>query len=117
MKKNIHPTLHPAIFVDTSCGKEFIATSTRASTETRTIGDVVYHVHNIEISSASHPFYTGKQVLVDSARRAEKFQERVAKTSGVAATRKGKKVKRVKAATKKKAEKAAEKESEKTETK
>ena len=47
-----------------------------------------------EISSASHPFYTGKQVLVDTARRVEKFQARMGKKDAASSERKGKKVKR-----------------------
>lgn len=101
MKKNIHPTIHPAIFIDTSCGKEFFATSTLTSDETREVNGVPHYMHRIEISSASHPFYTGKQILVDTARRAEKFQERAAKVQATKEIRKGKKAKRVKAQAKK----------------
>ena len=66
---------------------------------------VTYYVIPMEISSASHPFFTGKQVLVDTARRVEKFEERMKKTAGVAQTRKGKKVKRAKAVAKAEAKK------------
>src|SRR3989338_2013144 len=96
MKKDIHPKVSPTIFVDTSCGKEFMSTSTLTSKETRTVDGVAYFVIPVEISSASHPFYTGKQILIDTARRAEKFAERAAKRQTVAAIRKGKKVKRAK---------------------
>ena len=97
MKKETHPTSNPTIFVDTSCGAEFITNSTINSGETRTIDGVEHQVFNIEISSSSHPFYTGKQILVDTARRVEKFKEKVAKTKAAAETRKGKKVKKAKA--------------------
>lgn len=97
MKKEIHPVSNPTIFVDTSCGAEFFAYSTAKSKETRKVDGVEYQVFNIEISSASHPFYTGKQILVDTARRVEKFKEKVAKTKAAAETRKGKKVKKAKA--------------------
>lgn len=93
MKADIHPNNHPVVFVDTSCGAEFVTTSTLKSDETRTIDGVEHFVIRVEISSASHPFYTGKQVLVDSARRVEKFQARAAKMEEAAAARKGKKVK------------------------
>lgn len=53
-----------------------------------------------------HPFYTGKQKLIDTARRVEKFQSRVGKKEAVAQTRKGKKVKRAKKDAKKAEEKA-----------
>jgi large subunit ribosomal protein L31 len=115
MKKDTHPELHPAIFIDSSCGKEFVALSTLTSDETRDRKGVKHFVHRIEISSASHPFYTGKQILVDTARRAEKFAERAAKQA-TASVRLGKKVKRAKAVAKKTAKKAAKmKKEEKTE--
>ncbi len=94
MKKDIHPITRPTIFVDTSCGVEFITTSAIETKETRKIDGVEYQVCNIEISSASHPFYTGKQILVDTARRVEKFQEKAAKTKAASEIRKGKKAKR-----------------------
>lgn len=96
MKKGIHPEVHPVVFVDTSCGKEFLSTSTLTAEETRVIDGTTYVVIPVEISSASHPFYTGKQILVDTARRVEKFEERAAKQTSAAATRKGKKAKRAK---------------------
>jgi len=98
MKPKIHPLSHPAIFVDTAGRAEFFTVSTRAGEGTRAVKGVTYQVIPIEISSASHPFYTGKQSLVDTARRVEKFQERTAKQKTASAARKGKKVKRVAAA-------------------
>lgn len=94
MKQDIHPKNHPVVFVDTSCGAEFVATSTLTSGETRDINGVPHQIINIEISSASHPFYTGKQILIDTSRRVEKFEARMNKQSDVASVRKGKKVKR-----------------------
>lgn len=96
MKKEIHPISNPTIFIDTSCGAEFFVNSTAKSNETRTVKGVEYQVYNVEISSASHPFYTGKQILVDTARRVEKFKEKAAKTKVASEARKGKKVKRAK---------------------
>lgn len=93
MKKNIHPKINPVIFVDTSCGAEFVTTSTLTSDETREKNGIKHFVINVEISSASHPFYTGKQILVDTARRVEKFEARLEKQPHVAAKRKGKKAK------------------------
>ena len=103
MKKEIHPVLRPTIFVDTSCGAEFISKSTLKSDQTRVVNGVEYQIYNIEISSASHPFYTNKQILVDTARRVEKFHEKAAKVKAASGIRKGKKVKRAKAAAKKSA--------------
>jgi len=94
MKADIHPTTHPVVFVDTSSGVEFVTTSTLTGEGTRDINGVAHQVINIEISSASHPFYTGKQVFIDTARRVEKFQEKMAKVEAAAEKRKGKKAKR-----------------------
>jgi len=101
MKKNIHPTVNPVIFVDTSCGAEFFTTSTLKSDKTREVAGVKYFEINMEISSASHPFFTGKQSLVDTARRVEKFKEKMGKQAAAADVRKGKKAKRTARATKK----------------
>lgn len=95
MKKNTHPTVHPVVFVDTSCGAEFITTSTLTSDEKRVIDGVEHFVINVEISSASHPFFTGQHRFVDTAGRVDKFKERLAKVDAVAAVRKGKKAKTV----------------------
>lgn len=93
MKKNIHPKVYPVVFVDTSSGVEFITTSTLKSESKKTIDGVEYFVVPMEISSASHPFYTGKQSLVDTARRVERFQKTMEKVKAMSGTRKGKKVK------------------------
>jgi large subunit ribosomal protein L31 len=108
MKKDIHPTSHQVVFVDTSCNEEFVTTSTLTSEETRDIDGVSHFVLPVEISSATHPFYTGKQILVDTARRVEKFQARAAKQDAAAAARKGKKSKKAVAAAKKAEETADE---------
>ena len=111
MKKDTHPISRPTIFVDTSCKAEFLTKSTLKTNETRLVDGVEYQIVNMEISSASHPFYTGKQNLVDTARRVEKFHEKTAKVKAVADVRKGKKVKRAKATAKKAAKSAKAKES------
>lgn len=109
MKQDTHPAVHPVVFVDTSCGAEFISTSTLSSSETREINGVKHFVVNVEISSGSHPFYTGKQILVDTARRVEKFQEKMNKQLIASEGKKGKKVKRAESAAKKEAAKAENK--------
>lgn len=106
MKKDIHPEVHPVVFVDTSCGVEFVTTSTLKSEDTREIDGVTHYVINLEISSASHPFFTGKQVFVDTARRVEKFQEKMKKVESKQGAHKNKKEKRAAKAAKK-ADKAA----------
>lgn len=103
MKKGIHPKVNPVVFIDTSCSVEFFTTSTLKSEKTREVEGVTYFEIPIEISSASHPFFTGKQVLVDTARRVEKFQEKMGKQAAAADARKGKKAKRAVRATKKQA--------------
>lgn len=75
------------------------------SDETRDVNGVPHFVCRIEISSASHPFYTGKQILVDTARRVEKFQEKMDKRGAASATRKGKRAKLAKAQEKRQAKK------------
>lgn len=76
MKEGIHPTLNPVVFVDTSSGKEFVTTSTLTSKETKKIDGVDHYIIKVEISSDSHPFYTGKAKLIDTAGRVEKFKAR-----------------------------------------
>lgn len=91
MKKEIHPEYQTKAKVTCACGNNF------------TVGSTVPEIH-VEICSMCHPFYTGKQKLVDTARRVEKFQEKMSKKDTAASGRKGKKVKRA-AAKAKKAEK------------
>lgn len=76
MKKDIHPDYHPVVFVDPSVSAEFITRSTMTSKETRNIDGVDHYVIKMEISSASHPFYTGKRKFVDTAGRVERFREK-----------------------------------------
>ena len=66
MKKETHPTYYSDAKVVCACGNEFLTGSTQKEL-------------HIEFCSACHPFYTGKQKLVDTARRVEKFHERTAK--------------------------------------
>jgi large subunit ribosomal protein L31 len=92
MKKEIHPQYYTDTKVTCACGNTFVTGSTMKEIR-------------VELCNQCHPFYTGKQKFVDTARRVEKFQEKMAKVSAAAASRKGKKVKRA-AAAKKKVEKA-----------
>lgn len=79
MKNEIHPKIYPAIFVDLTTGAEFISFTTRKTQETKKIGDTEYNIVKVEITSDSHPFYTGKQVILDTAGRVDKFRARVKK--------------------------------------
>ena len=74
MKKDIHPAYHPVVFVDTGASTEFVTRSTMKSKEVRKIDGVDHYVIRIDVSSASHPFYTGKQRFVDAAGRIDKFR-------------------------------------------
>jgi large subunit ribosomal protein L31 len=78
VKKGIHPDYHPVVFVDHGASFEFTTRSTLKSAEKRTIDGVEHYVVRLDISSASHPFYTGKQKFVDTAGRIEKFQKKYA---------------------------------------
>lgn len=76
MKAGIHPELHPVVFVDHGAGAEFITRSTLTSKNTRDIDGVKHYVIQVDISSASHPFYTGKQRALTQAGRVEKFNKK-----------------------------------------
>ena len=77
MKADIHPTYAPIVFRDLASGEMFLTRSTATSDKTVTYTDGnEYPVIDVEISSASHPFYTGKQRIMDSAGRVEKFNKR-----------------------------------------
>jgi large subunit ribosomal protein L31 len=78
MKKDIHPKTYRLVaFKDMSNGYTFLTRSTATSRETITMEDGVdYPLVKLEISNASHPFYTGKMKLVDTAGRVDKFMNR-----------------------------------------
>jgi large subunit ribosomal protein L31 len=82
MKKGIHPDYRPVVFQDASAGFAFLTRSTIKSNETIQWEDGnTYPLVRLEISSASHPFFTGKQKLVDTAGRVEKFKKKYSKKS------------------------------------
>ena len=77
MKKEIHPeNYRPVVFKDMSNEEIFISRSTVNARETIEIDGVTYPLVKLEITSKSHPFYTGKQKLVDTAGRVDKFMSR-----------------------------------------
>ncbi len=81
MKPEIHPDYREVVFQDSSSDLQFVTRSTIESTETIEWEDgKTYPLAKVEISSQSHPFYTGKQILVDSGGRVERFRKRYAKT-------------------------------------
>lgn len=76
MKTETHPTYEAIVFRDLASGETFLTRSTVSSDKTIELDGVTYPVIDVEISSASHPFYTGKQRILDSAGRVEKFNSR-----------------------------------------
>lgn len=74
MKPEIHPEYHPVVFVDGE--HEIVTRSTMKSRETRVIDGVEHFVVKVDISAFSHPFYTGKQKLLDSEGRVDRFRKR-----------------------------------------
>jgi len=80
MKKDIHPTSYrQVIFEDSTSGKRFLIGSTADTSKTDKWEDgKEYPVFQVEISSASHPFYTGTAKTIDTAGRVDKFKKRSA---------------------------------------
>ncbi|MCG0286771.1 type B 50S ribosomal protein L31 [Streptomyces sp. PSAA01] len=77
MKPGIHPAYRPVVFRDRSADFAFLTRSTATSDKTVEWQDGnSYPVIDVEISSASHPFYTGNQRVVDTAGRVERFERR-----------------------------------------
>lgn len=82
MKKNIHPQYYKNAKVICACGNEFRTGST-------------VEILQVEICSNCHPFFTGKQKLIDTAKRVDRFQRREEKKTTAAKERKGKKAKKL----------------------
>jgi large subunit ribosomal protein L31 len=80
MKKDIHPTYYADATIGCACGHTF------------TVGSTVKDIH-VELCSHCHPFYTGQQRLVDTARRVDKFQKRIEAQTAVAPARRGRRTK------------------------
>ena len=76
MKTDIHPEYKQIVFRDLASGATFLTRSTTTSDKTIELDGETYPVIDVEISSESHPFYTGKQRILDSAGRVEKFNSR-----------------------------------------
>lgn len=80
MKKDIHPVYNDVVFLDTTSGFKFLTRSTLSSKETIKWEDgKEYPVIKVEVSSASHPFFTGQKIFLDTAGRVEKFMKRYKK--------------------------------------
>lgn len=76
MRADIHPKLNPVCFVDVSSSKQFLTRSVLKSDRKQTIDGVEYHMILRDITSDSHPVYTGEKRFVDTAGRVEKFQSK-----------------------------------------
>ncbi|MDP2856033.1 MAG: 50S ribosomal protein L31 [bacterium] len=75
MKKDIHPQYHPRAKVKCACGNYFEVGSTKPEIQ-------------VEICSACHPFYTGKEKIIDTAGRVERFKKRLAKKEAISKKKK-----------------------------
>jgi len=79
MKPDIHPKYRPVVFQDVSADFKFLSASTASTKDTIKWEDgKEYPLIKVDISSESHPFFTGKQKFVDAAGRVEKFQKKFA---------------------------------------
>ncbi|MDF8265631.1 type B 50S ribosomal protein L31 [Luteipulveratus flavus] len=77
MQQNLHPDYHPVVFRDAAADFAFLTRSTATSSATIEWEDGnTYPVVNVEVSSASHPFYTGQTRVMDTAGRVERFNRR-----------------------------------------
>ncbi len=76
MKKDIHPDYRYVVFRDEAADFQIITRSTIEARDTIEVDGTEYPLVKVDISSASHPFYTGKQKIVDTAGRVERFQRR-----------------------------------------
>lgn len=80
MKKNIHPKYNPIVFEDMQTGFRFLTKSTMSSKDSIKWEDGnTYPLVKLEVSSKSHPFYTGQKLFVDTAGRIDKFNKKYGK--------------------------------------
>lgn len=78
MKKGVHPDYHKVLFVDTSTGDEWSSYSTMVSNEKREVGGTEVSVIKLDVSSYSHPFWTGHARELDAEGRIDRFRRRYA---------------------------------------
>jgi len=76
MKKDIHPEYRPDVFYDVAADFKLLTRSAVKTSDTIELDGKEYPVVKLEISSASHPFYTGQQKFVDTMGRVERFQKK-----------------------------------------
>ncbi len=75
MKKDIHPEYRTVVFMDTTTGYKFLSGSTKKSNETVEFEGETYPLIRVEISSDSHPFYTGRQKFTQADGRVDRFNK------------------------------------------
>jgi len=85
MKQNIHPTSREVVFHDTNVDKKMIIRSTLQTERTIELDGKEYPYMPIEVSSFSHPFYTGKQMVTSTEGRVANFNRKFSKFKGTAA--------------------------------
>ena len=79
MKADIHPEYREVLFHDSGADEYFLIPSTLETSETREYEGKTYPYYPLDISSASHPFYTGTQRIVDTGGRVQRFEKRFGK--------------------------------------
>ncbi len=86
MKEGLHPKTRTVVFKDISCDFSFLGTTTIDSKEkVKWTDGKEYPLVKVEISAASHPFYTGKQRIMDTEGRIDRFKKKYAKPAAPAA--------------------------------
>lgn len=76
MKQGIHPEYHKVVFMDSATGYKFVSGSTKTSNETVEFEGKTYPLIRVEISSDSHPFYTGRQKFTQADGRVDRFNKK-----------------------------------------
>ena len=76
MKDGIHPKYNPVVFVDASSGDEIVTRSTLTSKEKKVINGVEHFVVVMDVTAYTHPFFTGKQKLIDTEGRIDRFRKK-----------------------------------------
>lgn len=79
MKADIHPAYHKVLFVDTATGDKWVSRSTMTSNDTENVDGEDLPVIKLEISAASHPFWTGTMRELDADGKIDRFRRRYAK--------------------------------------
>jgi large subunit ribosomal protein L31 len=82
MKKDIHPNYREVVFAEVSGDFKFITRSTVQTRETISIDGKDYPLVKLEVTSESHPFYTGKHKVIDTAGRIDKFRQKFGTRAG-----------------------------------